>query len=40
VSRVERFEELIAWQKARSLASSIYEITRQGGFARDFGLSS
>jgi four helix bundle protein len=40
VSRVERFEELIAWQKARSLTSSIYEITRQGGFAHDFGLSS
>ena len=40
VSRVERFEELIAWQKARSLTSSIYEITRQGGFACDFGLSS
>ena len=40
VSRVERFEELIAWQKARSLTSAVYEATRQGGFARDFGLSS
>ena len=39
VSRVERFEELIAWQKARVLTAAVYEVTRQGGFARDFGLS-
>ena len=39
MSRVERFEELIAWQKARVLTAAVYEITRQGGFARDFGLS-
>jgi len=35
---ISRFEELIAWQKARSLAASIYRITAQGGFAKDFGL--
>jgi four helix bundle protein len=37
--RAERFEDLIAWQKARELTRSIYDITRKGEFARDFGLS-
>ena len=35
----EKFEDLIAWQKARVLTRTIYEITRQGNFAKDFGLS-
>jgi len=35
---VERFEELIAWQKARQLTKAIYEITRSGVFAKDFDL--
>jgi four helix bundle protein len=39
-NRVERFEDLVAWQKARALTRAIYETTRQGGFAKDFGLSS
>ncbi len=34
---VSRFEELIAWQKARVLAASIYQITAQGAFSKDFG---
>jgi len=36
--RVERFEDLIAWQKARQLTVEIYRITAHGEFARDFGL--
>ncbi|MBI5668092.1 MAG: four helix bundle protein [Chloroflexi bacterium] len=36
---VEKFEDLIAWQKARSLTSAIYQATRKGEFAKDFGLS-
>ncbi len=39
MSRIEQFEDLIAWQKARSLTSAIYQATRQGEFAKDFGLS-
>ena len=35
---VSRFEELIAWQKARGLANAIYLLTSQGSFSRDFGL--
>ena len=40
MSKVERFEDLIAWQKARVLTRDIYAITREGSFTRDFGLSS
>jgi four helix bundle protein len=36
--RVERFEDLIAWQKARALTAEIYRVTSQKGFGRDFGL--
>lgn len=39
MSHITRFEELIAWQKARVLTKEIYRITRQGAFAKDFGLS-
>lgn len=33
-----RFEDLIAWQKARELTKRVYEVTGSGHFARDFGL--
>jgi four helix bundle protein len=36
--KAERFEDLIAWQKARQLTTEIYRITNQGEFVRDFGL--
>lgn len=35
---VSKFEELIAWQKARELANQIYKVTETGDFRRDFGL--
>ena len=35
---VNRFEDLIAWQKARALTGSVYAATRDAKFARDFGL--
>lgn len=37
--RIERFEDLIAWQKARLLTKEIYLVTRIGAFAKDFGLA-
>ena len=37
--RIERFEDLIAWQKARVLTGLIYRITSQAPFSRDFRLS-
>lgn len=36
--KVERFEDLIAWQKSRQLTVEIYRITTHGEFAKDFGL--
>jgi four helix bundle protein len=39
MAKIERFEELIAWQKARELTRAIYGATREGAFAKDYGLS-
>ncbi len=39
MGRIERFEDLIAWQKARALTQSIYKATQQGSFAKDYGLA-
>ena len=36
--KVERFEDLIAWQKARKLSAEIYRVSAQGDFSKDFGL--
>ena len=38
LGRVQRFEDLIAWQKARTLNSRIYALTKTGPLARDFSL--
>jgi len=38
--KVERFEDLIAWQKSRELTKKIYQITGQEQFAKDFGLKN
>ena len=39
MSKIKKFEDLIAWQKARELTKQIYTITREGDFAKDYGLS-
>jgi len=31
--KIQEFEDLIAWQKARELTRAIYEVTRTGAFA-------
>ena len=36
--KVTRFEDLIAWQRARHLAKEIYLSTSRKPFAQDFGL--
>ena len=38
MKKVEHFEELVAWQKARELTKHIYSITKGGPFSKDFGL--
>jgi len=40
MKRIERFEDLVAWQKARVLTQTVYAITRDRSFAKDIGLSS
>jgi four helix bundle protein len=37
--RIERFENLIAWQKARALTRLVYQTTQSDVFARDHGLA-
>jgi four helix bundle protein len=36
--KIQRFEDLQSWQKARQLANAVYELTRQSAFAKDFEL--
>jgi four helix bundle protein len=38
MNKIERFEDIVAWQKARVLAKEIYASTRIGLFAKDYGL--
>ena len=40
MAKVERFEDLFAWQKARELTRVVYQVTKQGAFAKDYGLAS
>jgi four helix bundle protein len=37
---IHRFEDIIAWQKARALTKTMYEITRSGSFSKDFDLKT
>lgn len=34
----KRFEDIIAWQRARTVTKQVYEITTSGNFSKDFGL--
>ena len=38
MARIERFEDVVAWQKARALTRLIYQATQKERFSRDFGL--
>jgi four helix bundle protein len=40
MSKIQRFEDLQSWQKARQLANSVYDLTVHPAFARDFRLCS
>ena len=40
MDKIEQFEDLIAWQKARVLTKAIYDFTQQGNFARDYALTN
>jgi four helix bundle protein len=38
VAAITKFEDLIAWQEARTLVKWIYKITSDGTFAKDYGM--
>jgi len=38
MAKIERFEELQSWQKARVLADYIHRLTLEDGFAKDYTL--
>lgn len=36
--KIERFEDIKAWQKARQLTKKVYEATKHDPFIKDYGL--
>jgi four helix bundle protein len=38
MAKIERFEDLTSWQKARELNRFVYNASKKGAFAKDFGL--
>ena len=40
MAKVEKFEDLIAWQKARQLMNNVYEVSRVGKFGKDYRLAA
>ena len=38
MAKIERFEDLKSWQKARQLTNMIYDFSADGPFAKDFEL--
>jgi four helix bundle protein len=40
LARIERFEELLSWQKARLLANSVYILTNKPSFLNDYELKN
>lgn len=38
MATIKAFEDIEAWQMARSLSKEIFELTNTGSFSRDFGL--
>jgi hypothetical protein len=39
MAKIERFEDLQSWQKARQLTNLIYDLTEHPQFSKDFRLS-
>lgn len=38
MAAITKFEDLIAWQEARTLVKMVYKLTSEGSFAKDFGM--
>lgn len=37
-AKVEKFEDLLVWQRAKELSLAIYQVTAVGSFSKDYGL--
>ena len=37
-SKIQRFEDLVVWQKAMDLSEEVYRVTNEGPFSKDWGL--
>ena len=37
--KIERFEDIEAWQLARELTRNVYSLTKKPGFEKDYGLN-
>ncbi|RPI18602.1 MAG: four helix bundle protein [Ignavibacteriae bacterium] len=40
MSKINRFEDILAWQKARELTSDLYKVMECGKFQKDFTLKN
>lgn len=38
MASITKFEDLIAWQEARTLVKMVYKLTSEGSFSKDFGM--
>jgi four helix bundle protein len=38
MAKIDRFEDMLSWQKARDLTRHVYRLSKQGDFAKDFEL--
>jgi four helix bundle protein len=38
VGKIDRFEDIKAWQMARDLVTAVYRVSGKGKFEKDFGL--
>jgi four helix bundle protein len=38
MAKIERFEDIQAWQRARELVKEVYAVSNSGQFAKDFSL--
>ena len=38
MAKIERFEDIVAWQKARGLVKEVYRVSSDGRFAKDYSL--
>jgi len=38
MATIEKFEDILAWQKGREMTQIVYRLSKRGEFAKDFGL--